>query len=754
MLKINQNIAEVLEELRALSNQNTDSSLRVNVPTVFRDFSYVRKDSFRDTHRILNGKFSLQESTMLLSYDIPFSTFQNKSTYMERLDYLVEHNYVYPFLFFVDGKFIKWSDIYIIRDCRYSYILITKVYSVENKFEMVTLPKNVEYKERSTIKSNTLFSFRDGLFYNGGEECSTINNVGYTNFYYEEIKLRSDKIQLFNLDPEYEMNPDNIIVFKDGELYTDNFNYHCLNMFSVDGNELHGEYHAKGFYWYKANQRQNNDRVIMRKYNTRAIASNLNIVPNYLNLFKDKFNFSFSFSNKYQKNLMNGLNYVMLYNSGLMNRLYKKLNKTISRYYTGKELRALVKYGNVTMSRRVNGKVNNHVMIFHNGELYKYYNQLQYKNKDFIFPFKDIDDKDTIEILYFLDIDNREFPIVLASKREDAYFIDDSIDVSHLKLFTIQPEHLDFNIEISPHKQYELRFDYDIHDEITIIRPKSPFYYDKRLTMVSERQFRYYYYKAKYRVIDVILPSEQFKFCNDSRQYMVFINGRKINSKEYKVVIPSYDNPFDDNSIYFDIPLEAGDYIEVFYIPDIMSEVQSNKTLSSNGNIYLDKSKLKHNISRDLNFVFVNGKKIPYDDLYDISQTLMKVTTDVGSVNNLCILEHVEYDNLLTNIFAYNKDRMTRIIDSLTEEQFNILFDNANIKNKEQSITSNTVSTKVLIYSIIKDYYCAPFTNVPTTFAFDNIDECFNDYDDEANLILDWLEGNRENKPLRGREDK
>ena len=97
---------------------------------------------------------------------------------------------------------------------------------------------------------------------------------------------------------------------------------------------------------------------------------------------------------------------------------------------------------------------------------------------------------------------------------------------------------------------------------------------------------------------------------------------------------------------------------------------------------------------------------------------------------------------------------MTRIIDSLTDEQFNILFDNAHITNKEQSINSSSISMKVIIYSIIKDYYCAPFTNVPTTFAFDNIDECFNDYDAETDLLLDWLDGNRENKPTRGREDK
>ena len=61
---------------------------------------------------------------------------------------------------------------------------------------------------------------------------------------------------------------------------------------------------------------------------------------------------------------------------------------------------------------------------------------------------------------------------------------------------------------------------------------------------------------------------------------------------------------------------------------------------------------------------------------------------------------------------------------------------------------------KVLIYSIIKDYYCAPYTNIGETFAFNNIDECFNDYDPDGNLILDWFEANRENKPLKGRDDE
>lgn len=753
-MKINENILEVIEELRALSNQNIDNYLRVNVPTIFRTFSCIRKESFYDTHRILQGKFSLQDSTLLLSYDIPFSTYQNKTSYMERLDILVKNNYVYPFLFFVNGEFIKWSDIYIVKDCKYSYILLANHY-VDGKFEMVTLPKNVIYNELSKINNNTLFAFKDGKFYNGGDNCITIDNKGFDYYYYEEIKLKSDRIQHFAINPIYEMCEDNIIVFRNGLLYTDNFEYYNLNMFSVDGNELDGEYYAKGFYYYKSNERQNNHEVIMRKDKVIENTINLNSVPNYFSIFKNKFNFSFSFKNTYEKNIMNALNYIMLYNSGLMNRYYKKVNKTRTRIYNGKELKALVKNGYITMSRRMNGNINNYVMIFHNGELYKHYKELRYINKDFIFPFKDIKDEDTIEFLYFMDVDNREFPIVLSSKREDTYYIDDSVDILHTKLFTIQPEKLDFNIEISPHKQYEIGFSYDFNnDDTTIIIPDCPFYYDKRLHLVSERQFKYYYKQAKYRMVDVILPPEDFKYCNNPKQYMVFINGRKLNCKNYKVIVPTVDTPFDDNSIYFNIPLEEDDYIEIFYVPDILYEVQSDMKLSSNGNIYLDKTKLKHNLSKDLNFIFVNGKKVPRDYIYDISQTLIKITTDIETVNNLCVIQHIEEDNLLSNIFVYNTDKITKIVDSLTENEFNILFENTNITNKESTITSGAIPMKVLIYSIIKDYYCAPYTNIGETFAFNNIDECFNDYDPDGNLILDWFEANRENKPLKGRDDE
>ena len=123
---------------------------------------------------------------------------------------------------------------------------------------------------------------------------------------------------------------------------------------------------------------------------------------NYYDIFKDRFNVSFSFSRSYEENINNALKYIMYYNSGLMNKFYEKIDKTVSRVYTGKELKDMSKNGYVKMSRRVHNTMNNYVMIFCNGEIYDKYNELEYVNKDFVLPVNTLKDTDTVEILFFL----------------------------------------------------------------------------------------------------------------------------------------------------------------------------------------------------------------------------------------------------------------------------------------------------------------------------------------------------------------
>lgn len=746
--ELNKYVVETIEELRPLSNNLIDNNLKVNVPTKV-NFKYIKKDEFKDTHKILKGQFSIQDVSLLLTYDIPFNTYQYKSAYIDTLDNLVRTNKVYPFLFFVNGIFVKWSELYIIKECRYSYILLPNNTEMCANYTMIMLPKNIVYDEQGLYNSNTLFSFKYGHLYSGIDRCVTIDKNDSCDFYYEEISLKNGKIQNFSMNPEREMASNNIFVFKDNKLYEENFTNHGLNMFSVDDNNLNGNYIAKGFFYHDSNLRRNNDKVIMDKQKVVNEVLSTNTIPNYLSKFKKKFNFSFNITDTYRDNILRAIYYVMEYNSGLLNRAYEKMNKTKSRIYTGLELKQIAKNETVTISRRINNSIHNHVIIFHNGELYKYYHELNYHDKDFSFPIKDIKNDDTIEILYFLEVDNRPIRIKFGSKLDDLYYLDSSINMDYMRLYTMQPESLAYNIEIQPDKQYQIAFNYEKNDNGTYtIYPDNPFYYDKRLFLVSERQFRYLYIKCEYSRVDFILPSE-FKFCDNTDQYIVFVNGKKIDKDSYKVIIPSINTPFDDNSIYISKILKKDDIVEIFYLPDMMKELQTFPNLNSNGDIFIDRTKFKHNISKDLNFIFVNGKKIPRDWIYDVSQTKVKLTTDPESIHNLCIIQHIKEDELLSEIFNNTTDLMSEIIDQLSVPEYKKIIQDINITNKEENIEKDQIDMKLILQKIVSDYYSRPYINDGEDFLFETEDR-FNDLDSEGTVLIDY-DANKSNK--LGKED-
>lgn len=745
-MKINKNISETLEDLRPLSNDLIDNNLRVNVPTRI-EFNYTRKNRFTDAHRLLKGAFSLQDSTLLLTGDIPFNINRLNRNYIDTLDVLVNKNFVHPFLFFINGVFIKWSDIYIIKDPRYSYILLPKHREKNAKYDMILIPKNIEYTERGLYNEDkTLFSFYDGYLYKGIERCVTISKSDVCDFYYEDLKLESGHIQHFNIDSNYEIATDNIIVFKNNMLYTDDIINYGLNMFSVDNNDFGNvDYYAKGFFYYGSNKRVNNSNVIMNKDSVIKNITSGNTIPRYYDIFNEKFNLSFNIKNDYETNILEGLYNTMYYNSSLMNGVYKRCDKTISKIYTGAELKKLSYKGKITMSRRINGNIHNYVMIFHNGSIYKHYFKLEYNHRDFTFPFEDINDDDTIEILYFLNVDNRDIHIKFGSRLEDRYFLDESIELDNMKLFTMQPENLQFNIEVNPDKLYEIGFKYKKEkDGTSIIYPDKPFYYDKRLHLSSKRQFHYVRHVCNIPIVDFILPME-FKFCNNRNQYIIFINGRKIDKKFYNVVTPSVDSPMDDLSIYFNRLLRVDDIVEIFYLPDRLYECSIDTKLESNGSIYLDKSKLNHNISKDLNFIFVNGRKIPKDWIYDVNQTMVQLTTDPESIYNLCIIQHIDPDELVSSIFSSTDDLITTNMNELNDAELKKIITDINVTIKDTDIVHNEVDKKKVLYRLVEDYYCQPFVSTGDNFIFEESD-LFDEVDRDDNIVIRQDDANLEDK--------
>lgn len=746
------NIIDSIENLKPYTNTIITNIQNANIPALY-DLRLERRYSF-STHGFKHAHFS-ELSLVYLSDNIPFTTNQPRHTYADTLDNLVKSGEVLPFLLFFNHEFIKWSNILIIKDCKYSYLVVLDYSEKVYTQECILIPQDVVYTEGSTtISENTIFAFdseTNRLCEEAIEDCTytTIDLIlNKKHVYYEckEILDLNEYVQA-GVEPDVKINKDNIFVFNNGCLATYlTVNVEALNIFKIDTILTEGDIVYKLFCYNKSNKSKDNIYSIKNPNGLLEYIKTTKVVPQYARDLSESFDFKYDRNISYEENVYNTLNYIMKYNSSLLDNIYKKKSNIVSKLFTGKQIKSnMDKFGFVRMSRRVGIDTSTSVIIFVNGELYKAYNELKYKNKDFIFPIIDIEDDDVIEILYFVNINNRRIKVNFNSAGDDRYIVDSSIDMSEMKLFTMNPHENMFNIERKNHIQYEIGFTYEKQKgQVIKIIPEDSFYYDRTLSLVSERQFHYACKIAKDECIDMVLP-EEFRFCNDINRYMVFVNGRKIDSNNFKVTIPKHTRPFDDISVYINIILEKGDKLEVFYVPEVMEELIIEQDLDLSGIVCIDKSKIAYNLNKDLYMIFVNGKKINNEQMFNIDQNRLKIISDVKSVNNLSIIKHVKDDEILSELFNENKDKITEILELLFTHDLDILYNNETISITEENIKSEQIPMKSVMHKLINDYYLRPYVYNSNEFIYD-FDDTDLDKDEEGNIILESFNAELENK--------
>lgn len=196
----------------------------------------------------------------------------------------------------------------------------------------------------------------------------------------------------------------------------------------------------------------------------------------------------------------------------------------------------------------------------------------------------------------------------------------------------------------------------------------------KYMTAVSKKQFRYKYTKITQESEDVtiILP-EEFRYCTDSSHYIVFHNGRVV-TPTFVVLNFTYNLielcKTDQPSVYLNIPVVTNDIIEIFYLPVSMEPVNKlvdnlNSDINENNNAIQSipesgyirfNSPLYGKSSKHSLFIFIDGKKIPLNNLEDISNTIIKILTNEECGKRIDIFSHV--DDLYQNI-VYGKDGLT-----------------------------------------------------------------------------------------------
>ena len=217
--------------------------------------------------------------------------------------------------------------------------------------------------------------------------------------------------------------------------------------------------------------------------------------------------------------------------------------------------------------------------------------------------------------------------------------------------------------------------------------PADNFYYDRDLTLVSKRQFRYAYRICKDDTFNFTLP-DSFRFCNEDGKFLVFVNGRRLDNDNFRVTTIKNTRPFDDITVYVNIPAKKGQKIEVFYVPDGMEEVISEKDLDLSGKIVIDKSKLNYNLDKDLYLLFINGKKINKTQMHNITSKNLLITTNLNSTKNISIIKHVKDDEVLKDIFKDNDDLLTSVISSIDPKELHLLYKSVQLENTEKDYKS------------------------------------------------------------------
>ena len=208
-------------------------------------------------------------------------------------------------------------------------------------------------------------------------------------------------------------------------------------------------------------------------------------------------------------------------------------------------------------------------------------------------------------------------------------------------------------------------------------------------------------------------------------------------------------SPFDKLVLYFTTILDKGDYIDIFYIPEVFVEKYKQSTIPKSGMLALTDTPADVNypttypLSKDTSLVFINGLKVNPLDIKDIDLNTLLINMDkynrdkdgnividgtgkqsvnkhyVDSVNNITIMEYIVGDNSVAQYLIKNgksvSDSWKVFITNLlakyatSDKPYNGLqkiFGAINeLETPAANYKDNFASLKTILYDVIIDFY-------------------------------------------------
>lgn len=626
------------------------------------------------------------------------------------------------------------------------------------------IDKSEVYYERTDVDGNSYIGrVKDGRLYIqddvlGAEVQNELAHVHLNN----SDEYVNGKDILFN---------ENFLVFKNGCLCTDyKFDLQMYNNFKVYDIDKSTDYTADGKPYH---QIQNNHMTILVFMgNCDHLITHIDQFPNkmyikkrltesffldkditgYRDMISEPLDFDVYDAKLYDQNVSDSMNEVLDYNPLLLEPLYTK--NVESKYYKGNELnekiitvkkykykylkengkdvmkRVLINTRGIEIPRmRFDEDHETYPLIFINGELVYNYDEMKvYANKLSLPIQSDFDPTDEIEIMYITGINNNIINI-------DSYIDEDHCDPipkDELRLFSTD---VDGMLQYPEYKYDYDRISFPIYDRIyktvsiddnalgkklqtrlgyveyTGISVSDDFI-GKKVTAVSSRRFVYQRLKIDRKTYKVLLD-KKFKYCDNQKQYWLFINGRVVDKKNYLITIPKLTRPFDRMYIYSTKFFKPTDRVDLFYLPYELMDLNADKSvqLQENGYIEYKRLNLKYPLDPELYAIFINGKKIPKNNMIRVSTDTIRITKDTMSTNDLCIYPIVK-DNMAEVSEYISSDRISKyetlinyIKKNLGYNELDKLFnEHTKMSNFEESMNAD-VARIAIINEIVRDFW-------------------------------------------------
>ena len=493
--------------------------------TYFKNERYeVNRDDFT-TVILLNG--------IMNNLDIDES---NNRFYDMNMIKLVNKGIITPFLLFIDGQFILWSNLDIVRsDDKYAFKIRNRDRDIRiGSFKLLRLPTNITYDERfSENGDKTLFSF-DG-------------NGRYTTESNAMVHVCTDdpNIQVFTADEvKYDMFDTGIDVYQ--KLFTDNIFLFSKEGLLVEKEEGEVEIMNRNLITINSgnekeeqivilwNDRSNkNESASMRGINHQFIKKVMNakdVLTNYkTSNFFSAYECAHDEDTPYNDNISNNISYNFSVDHNKFDQSYQHYSSMKIYEYT------LPNTGECRVLRDVyeDNDFQSFPIIFYNGlALPDINNQIEYHPDHIVFPNpkdthteKQFMVKDTVEIVWFKKVINGKFEPKIDNKTilvSDSYIpADDIIPLMEL------PE------------KYLAPVNFTLSEDKTKITLKQEENFNNKLYLVSRNQFIHKKYTPTNNMIEL---GEEFETAYDDDKFMIFADGRFLSKSEYTLLIPSISN--------------------------------------------------------------------------------------------------------------------------------------------------------------------------------------------------------------------